>query len=71
VRSRHIYAVACRSPADGVRGSPFGNRSLISDVPDVTRDDSELLASFQTSPTKVISRGYVFLRSQDEVILGN
>jgi len=37
----------------------------------VTRDDPELAAGFQASPAKAISRGYEFLRSQYEVILGN
>ncbi len=48
-----------------------GNGVLVSGVPDVTRDDPDLLAGFWNSPAKSRNRGYVFLRSQDEVILGN
>jgi len=46
-------------------------RGLVSGVPDVTRDDPDLLAGLWGSPAKPLGRGYVFLRSQDEVILGN
>jgi len=37
----------------------------------MTRDEPKLVAGFWASSAKARSRGYVFLRSQDEVILGN
>jgi hypothetical protein len=45
-------------------------RGLITGVLDMTSDDSELLASFQVSPTKTLSRGYLLLGGQCEVFLG-
>ena len=37
----------------------------------MTQDDPKLVTSFWASSAKALSRGYVFLRSHDEVILGN
>jgi hypothetical protein len=43
---------------------------LTASVPDVTRGDPELATGFWTSPEKVLSRDYLLLGSQDEVVLG-